>query len=592
MKFVKLFCLLSLVFLCELDLIGQNAFIDKINIPSSIVTYTSATTDGNLHVAYPVKSNNTNMFYDGIQVLKYNSCQEIEWSQEYQFDGSSIMIDALLTHSNGSIYLAGRVEDGTEDIDLFLLRLNEDGSGVFSTVYRRPLRQFIYSIDETASGNIVLFGISYYNATNSRNYFLTVNENGEFIDAFLNGEAGVWGRGIVCNDGDYMGRMGPRIFKVKPDGTPVWVNTFVGVSNVSTPVEVEDGFIFSSNRIFNGVPDPSFLFKLDLDGNLIWVSKGYRANGYASLELHPNGNILCLDTDYDPDQTSVFHLGILEFSSEGEQLSNRSFLTTYGGSFVFGNDMVLLPDEEGFAFSAFGGGIRDTLFVGRLNTSLETSCQFTDNFNEDTIKTVTQQNNSMSFDPLTFDVENTQFEVTDVNLTAERICQTLTFDYPTSLPDTIICEGDGILLSVNIPDADIEWPDGSTADTFLVSEAGDYSVQVSQCGIESTLLVQRVLVEDCPCRAVLPNAFTPDGDGENDIFTLLKTCDVSDYRMMIYNRWGELVFESNNAEKGWNGTHNGIAAPMDSYIYRCFYNIENGGQIELMEKKGSLTLIR
>jgi len=50
----------------------------------------------------------------------------------------------------------------------------------------------------------------------------------------------------------------------------------------------------------------------------------------------------------------------------------------------------------------------------------------------------------------------------------------------------------------------------------------------------------------------LPNAFTPDGDGNNEIFKCYGL-NIEDFRMEIYTRWGELVFASNDIDLGWNG---------------------------------------
>src|SRR5439155_16985702 len=54
----------------------------------------------------------------------------------------------------------------------------------------------------------------------------------------------------------------------------------------------------------------------------------------------------------------------------------------------------------------------------------------------------------------------------------------------------------------------------------------------------------------------MPNAFTPDGDGKNDIFRIPAGTTILLENFSIYNRWGQLVFHTNDATKGWNGTIN------------------------------------
>ncbi|MDX1652570.1 MAG: gliding motility-associated C-terminal domain-containing protein, partial [Brumimicrobium sp.] len=55
----------------------------------------------------------------------------------------------------------------------------------------------------------------------------------------------------------------------------------------------------------------------------------------------------------------------------------------------------------------------------------------------------------------------------------------------------------------------------------------------------------------------VPNTFTPDNDNFNEVFKPIFTSgfDPFDYKLLIFNRWGEIIFESNNAEVGWDGTY-------------------------------------
>jgi gliding motility-associated-like protein len=86
----------------------------------------------------------------------------------------------------------------------------------------------------------------------------------------------------------------------------------------------------------------------------------------------------------------------------------------------------------------------------------------------------------------------------------------------------------------------------------------------------------------------LPSAFSPNGDGKNDIWSLRSEV-VEEVSVSVYNRWGELVFESDRVGFFWDGTFKGAPASADVYGYyvkvRCI-----GG--EVLERKGNLTLIR
>lgn len=88
----------------------------------------------------------------------------------------------------------------------------------------------------------------------------------------------------------------------------------------------------------------------------------------------------------------------------------------------------------------------------------------------------------------------------------------------------------------------------------------------------------------------VPNAFTPDGDGINDLFKA-QGVDITEFKMEIFNRWGERIFVSNSIEEGWNGDSpdNDYYAPTDVYPYRIVATEHTGKVFEL---KGMVTLIR
>ncbi len=88
----------------------------------------------------------------------------------------------------------------------------------------------------------------------------------------------------------------------------------------------------------------------------------------------------------------------------------------------------------------------------------------------------------------------------------------------------------------------------------------------------------------------VPNAFTPDGDGINDVFKAVGT-DIVMFKMEIFNRWGELIFSSANIHDGWNGSMmgNDYFVPADIYPYKIVAHEKYGNVFEL---DGHVTLIR
>jgi|GEM_PF-669762 len=120
---------------------------------------------------------------------------------------------------------------------------------------------------------------------------------------------------------------------------------------------------------------------------------------------------------------------------------------------------------------------------------------------------------------------------------------------------------------------------------------GNYKVIVTDkygCTGEATGIVE----ENYCCSIWIPNAFTPNNDGNNDKFAAIPNRAIPKYEMSIYNRWGQRVFYTTKADEGWNGTegNTGAAADAGTYYYRIRYTCEMGKQE--FKYQGDLTLIR
>ena len=88
----------------------------------------------------------------------------------------------------------------------------------------------------------------------------------------------------------------------------------------------------------------------------------------------------------------------------------------------------------------------------------------------------------------------------------------------------------------------------------------------------------------------VPNAFTPDGDGINDVFKAsVSGVNPSEFQLLIFNRWGQLIFESVHEDAGWDGTFNGKKVQQDTYVWKVIIRPETSG--ERKEFIGHVTLL-
>jgi gliding motility-associated-like protein len=152
--------------------------------------------------------------------------------------------------------------------------------------------------------------------------------------------------------------------------------------------------------------------------------------------------------------------------------------------------------------------------------------------------------------------------------------------------DTLLCEGQVLILNATTPVAEYQWSSGYTGAIQEVYASGTYSVTVSNpCHTVSASV--KVSFEDCSTFIFLPNAITPNGDGVNDVFKpqFNHPEEVLEYEIVIYNRWGNLLFCSRDFTQGWSGD----TAPDGVYVYRISYKTRNAAKKEIT---GTVTVVR
>jgi gliding motility-associated-like protein len=137
--------------------------------------------------------------------------------------------------------------------------------------------------------------------------------------------------------------------------------------------------------------------------------------------------------------------------------------------------------------------------------------------------------------------------------------------------DLNLCEGDLITLTAGAAESYL-WSDGSVDDSKVVGSSGLYWVEGrnENCISRDSILIS---VLNCTCTFVLaiPNAFTPNNDGFNDVFVPQKAECIEESRLRILNRWGAEVFSTDNLNSGWDGRTKLGEAPDGTYFWLIDY---------------------
>jgi len=145
------------------------------------------------------------------------------------------------------------------------------------------------------------------------------------------------------------------------------------------------------------------------------------------------------------------------------------------------------------------------------------------------------------------------------------------------------------LLNAFFPVANYLWQDGSAQSYYTVTQPGIYKVQVTNgCGSISN--VTAVKYENCSSKFFVPGAFTPDNNGRNDLFKPTYQCLFTDYSLKIFNRFGQLVFNTTSSNAGWAGICNNQKQPGGTYSWLLRYYDRLGRKSAM--QKGTVLLIR
>jgi gliding motility-associated-like protein len=158
----------------------------------------------------------------------------------------------------------------------------------------------------------------------------------------------------------------------------------------------------------------------------------------------------------------------------------------------------------------------------------------------------------------------------------------------TATNDTVLCEGQTIYLSANTAaQADYLWSNGETTALIAVTTEGIYTVTATDAnGCSGVSAVGVTLF--CPTDVFIPNAFSPNGDAVNDVLHIYGE-HLQQVHWMIFNRWGELVFETRDPSQGWNGMYQGEPLMPAVFVYFCRLTVADGRELIL---KGDVTLLR
>ena len=189
---------------------------------------------------------------------------------------------------------------------------------------------------------------------------------------------------------------------------------------------------------------------------------------------------------------------------------------------------------------------------------------------------------------------DTTFYVTDSNATCTSLATAITAtinpvpNKPNLGRDTAICTGEKIILNAGIYNT-YTWQDGTTSSILTATTTGNYIVTVNDGGVCNN--ADSIAINVLPnCDDVyFPSGFSPNADGTNETFGPFgNVFFIKNYNCRVFNRFGQIVFSTNNPYQRWDGIYAGKPLAPGNYVFVATYKFKNVDK----KQKGNIVLLR
>ena len=606
-------------------------------VPASIIQ----TSDGGFIFAASSNSNDgdvsgnhsTGLVTD-IWLVKLNAAGSIIWQKCYggfDFEAPSTIIEL-----NNSFVVTGTTKSNDGDVsglhsvnrqDLWVFKTDLSGSLLWQKCFGGTLEDGVasgYNVKniarQTIDGNIIIASITrsadgditnnpFYD-TYAHLWVLKITNTGSLIwDKCIGGNDADGMTGLIVNtDGTFFmsgctlsnnlpgsspGNTNFDAWALKMDatGNVLWLKAFGGSDEdfASCAVATPDGgyLLAGETSSMDGIVCKKhnlgelWLVKIDASGNIEWSRTfgGSKKDGGLGIALNPSGECMVLSTSYSADGDLTENKGysdlwLARFAFTGKLaypsvsiISKTDSILCTGNSVIFFAKALDGGSKPSFQWHLNGvdiAGNSDSIYLHDLHNMDSVSCTMTSNSPCVDIKTA--NSNTIKFKVLS------------------------RFPPRLFLPgDTALCSFQKLLLATRVKFNNYLWSNNITDESIIVKQPGTYWLEVTDrfgcVGRDSITILPKTCIEG----VFVPNAFTPNKDGRNDRFIPLMLADVIQFRFIVYDRWGRVVFETSAINNGWDGTYKGQPAEQGVYTWQCSYQLA-GDQPAF--KNGTVLLMR
>ncbi len=518
----------------------------------------------------------------GVNILRLDPCGKVLWTRNFQWKANYLVFKDFAIGPNDEVYVFGSAYEGTNEY-IFLLKLSPKGKELaLQIIHMGTADNFTYTLKVLPGGGLFAYGLLLDFNTPKRG-FIAVFDNklayqwGKVFAPFeSNGEA------TIAEDGGFLCRSGVYLFKFKSNGDLEWANSIQAGGTgeeffpVAGPIPVRNGYLFEALH-----ENTAFFYQTDLQGRLQWKSPLFKSSKRAAdLKILENGDALAVYNDPAADQN---YPSLLRLNGSGQIVDQRRLRTeqalqtesiyqTLGRentvTIIGTQDLKAASSERyaGFLLQASLDSLNGNCFRWEIFQSTQPNNA-----------PVNIQNLPVNFFPLNVRYLESRIDVEPLEYKFASSCD-LSRPRITRRDSTLLC---GQSWSISLPNENFRWEDGEHANPRILNASGTYRVSDFNC-VVPTIFEYHISKQPCACQLYLPNAFSPNGDSKNEKLSLYSNCKMEKMQLRVFSRWGELVYEEEGENPGWDGRFKGQRMKNGVFLVRVEYVAmnENGEKVE------------
>ncbi len=505
-----------------------------------------------------------------IFLTRVDQCGAVIWSYTYHQRNVYLEFRDFQIGDQDEIFVYGSAyRNGFEEL-IYLLKVTPDGTmEKFHLYHPGTIDHFSYTLD-LHQGQLMCYGLLLDFETQKEGFVAIFDDELNPLWAVKFTPFNTGGEAIFTSDGGVLCRSDAFLYKLDKRGKLEWASRLnideIGVP-ISGPLEVQGGFILQGYR--EGL---SFLFKVDNHGIPLWQSHQFPSlPSRAALHLLPDEEILM---NYTAPYMNENTLGQLVFSSRGIIRDQRYFFldgsldASRSSMVVQGNLITILANRS--LYDDYPVDIEDFILQFSSDTMV-TDCfgwdSHRDRFGPPAPVRSEFFDTTILALELTKENDTRAYQMVD-EYAMESFCEAASFDQRYF--DTVLtCPQD---WQVELPEGGFYWIDSGEDKPRTLRKPGVYFAKNRNCSEPITLTYQ-LDKPACDCDIYIPNAFTPNGDNQNDELDIFAGCTLLNVELTIRNRWGQIVFQGR--DQTWDGTISSSISPPGLYLAQVYYEVED-----------------